>query len=326
MPPPAAPGYDPFVRGPHAVDARAFDAPDAARGLTFPCEAWVPADAAGPCPLVVYSHPSGSHRRVATFLCTHLASHGYVVAALDHAERVAPGLARREGEEADERRARIDAIIASRVPDVRLLLDTVLRRSDLGVPVDPARVGIAGHSFGGWTALAAANADRRITSVVAMAPGGASNPKPGILPLVLAFERRDLPILYLAAENDLSTPLDGMLEIYERTPGSKRLAILRRADHYHFMDDVEAVHEDVRNEKWSGELAWLAETRPIAELSAGAQSHLFARGLALAHFDATLRGDGAAVRFLAGDLAAELAVRGVDALVPFRRGECRACA
>lgn len=37
-------------------------------------------------PLIVFSHYSGGHRRSATFLCTHLASHGYVVAVLDHSE------------------------------------------------------------------------------------------------------------------------------------------------------------------------------------------------------------------------------------------------
>ncbi len=325
MPSPRAPPYDPFARGPHAVAARTFDVTDAARGRTFPCEMWWPVDAPGPRPLVAYSHPSANHRRAATFLCMHLASHGYVVAALDHSERVVPALARREGEGAGERKARIEAVIAGRVPDLELLLDTVLARDDLGVRLDATRIGVAGHSFGGWTALAAADADRRIASVVAMAPGGASNPKPGILPLALAFERRDVPILYLAAEDDLSTPLDGMFEIYERTPGPKRLAILRRADHYHFMDDVEAIHEAVRGGEWSGELAWLAQTRPFAELSTAEQAHSFARGLAVAHFDATLRADARAARFLAGDLTAELARRGVEAFVPFQAKAGASC-
>ncbi len=274
----------------------------------------------------MYSHPSANHRRAATYLCEHLASHGYVVAALDHSERVAAELARREGETAAERSVRIEAIIASRVPDVRFLLDQVLARTDLEPRIDAARIGIAGHSLGGWTALAAADSDRRIASVAAMAPGGASNPRPGILPLTLAFARHDVPVLYLAAEDDLSTPLDGIFEIYERTPGPRQLAILRRADHYHFMDDVAVIHEGIRNQEWSGDLAWLAATRPYAELSTADQSHLFTRGLALAHFDATLRGDEAAARFLAGDLAAELARRGVEARFTFRAGTHVACA
>ncbi len=38
--------------------------------------------------------------------------------------------------------------------------------------VDPDRVGIVGHSFGGWTALAAPEVEPRIRAVVALGPGG----------------------------------------------------------------------------------------------------------------------------------------------------------
>ena len=82
--------YDPFLQGPFPVNVRTFDALDKARNRVFPCEVWSPADAVN-YPLILYSHHSGGHRRAATFLCTHLCSHGYVVAALDHSEVVAPG-------------------------------------------------------------------------------------------------------------------------------------------------------------------------------------------------------------------------------------------
>ncbi|HJV56714.1 MAG TPA: hypothetical protein VJ971_12125, partial [Methylomirabilota bacterium] len=85
---------------------RTVQARDAVRDRVFPCDIWYPAALPGTYPLIVYSHPSGSHRRAATFLCTHLSSHGYVVAALDHRE-----------DETPERK------IADRVPDVRFLLD-----------------------------------------------------------------------------------------------------------------------------------------------------------------------------------------------------------
>ena len=70
----------------------------------------------------VSKHFSGGGHRTATYLTRHLASHGYVVAAMDHSEVVAPELGPRPGESAAGRARRIDAIIASRVPDVRLLL------------------------------------------------------------------------------------------------------------------------------------------------------------------------------------------------------------
>ncbi|MGH9201143.1 MAG: hypothetical protein ACRD2A_07900, partial [Vicinamibacterales bacterium] len=116
--------------------------------------------------------------------------------------------------------------------------------------------------------------------------------------------------------NDVSLPLTGMYELFERTPASKHMVILRRADHAHFMDDVEELHEAVRKMSWTGELAWLAkEMQPITELCSGEQAHLFARGLTVAHMDATLARNEDAQRFLAGDVEAELAARGTEVIV-----------
>jgi hypothetical protein len=68
--------------------------------------------------------------------------------------------------------------------------------------------------------------------------------------------------------------------------------------------------------KFPGELAWISEEmRPITELCSGDQAHLFVRGLTLCHMDATLRQKEEAERFLAGDLAGELARRGVGIIV-----------
>jgi len=258
-------------------------------------------------PLVVFSHSSGGNRRSATFLCTHLASHGYVVAAMDHSELVTPELARREGETETERATRAEAMIASRVPDVRFLIDHLLK--DAGFNVDAARIGLVGHSFGGWTVLATPEVDPRVRAVVALAPGGIANPRPGILRLTLTFAwSREVPTLLLAAENDVMIPLPGLSELFARLPPPKRMFILRRADHQHFVDDVEGEHEGMRGGSFPGDAAWIpAAMRPMSELSSGEQAHLFVRGLTLAHLDATLQGSEAADQFLAGDVEAELA-------------------
>ncbi|TMD93415.1 MAG: hypothetical protein E6I73_00495 [Chloroflexi bacterium] len=90
--------------------------------------------------------------------------------------------------------------------------------------------------------------------------------------------------------------------------------VLRRADHQHFMDDVEVAHEAVRAATFPGEAAWIpAAMLPITQLASGEQAHVFVRGLTLAHFDATLRASDAAGRFLTGEVEAELASRGVGA-------------
>jgi predicted dienelactone hydrolase len=288
---------------------------DAGRNRSFPCDIWRPTEAPGICPIILLSHSSGgSGRRGYTFLTNHLASHGYVVAGLNHSELVAPELARRDGATPEQRAAGAEAVIASRVPDIRFLLDYVLTQAEL----EPAPVGIVGHSFGGWTALAAPDLVHQIGAVVALAPGGSSNPRPGILPAKLAFKwGRDIPTLILAAENDVCLPLDGMYEIFERVPATKRMVILRRADHMHFMDNVEQLHEVVRTSPpWIPELDYLQkEMRPIAELCTAEQSHLFVRGLTVAHFDAVLKHDDEASRFLASNIKAELASRDVEAFV-----------
>jgi predicted dienelactone hydrolase len=283
-------GYDPSAPGPFTVNARTFELRDEARSRVFPCEVWEPAGRPAPLPLIVYSHPSLFHRRVATFLCTHLASHGYTVAAMDHSEVVVPELGRRASETPEQRAARFDAVIASRVPDVQLLLRAC---------PEAAPVGIVGHSFGGWTALAAPDVEPRIGAVVALAPGGSSERKPGILPLTLAFRwGRDVPTLLIAAENDTALPLSGMHEIFGRIPATKRMAILRRADHSHFMDNIGQLHESFRTAPMPPELADIQKAMlPMSELTPEEEAHRFTRGLALAHFDAYLRGLPEAHRF-----------------------------
>ena len=309
--------YDPFASGPCHVEERTFEARDDLRDRVFPIEVWQPIDGRR-LPLILFSHASGNHRRGATFLTTHLASHGYMVAAMNHSEVVAPELGRQMDETAEKKAARLAAVIAARVPDIRFLLDHLLSTE---TEIDAARIGIAGHSFGGWTALATLEADQRLRAVVAIAPGGASNPRPGIIPSKLNFNwGRDVPTLILAAENDVPIPLGGIYEIFDRTPATKRIVILRRADHMHFMDNVEQQHETVRNMQWPAELEWMQkEMRPIAELCSGEQAHAFTRGLTLAHMDAYLRRREDAHRFLEGDLETELGSRGVEAFVARQR-------
>jgi pimeloyl-ACP methyl ester carboxylesterase len=354
---PLSRSYDPFVRGEFPVGVRTIQALDAARDRLFPCEIWYPAavqhagqdlapetqdcfpappmnavrsqlavrDAAaraGTYPLVVFSHSSGAGRRSSSFLCTHLSSHGYIVAALDHSEVLAPELARKIDETPQQKSARWEALIASRVPDVLFLLNHLLGSASMSggqigkweTAIDSTQIGIVGHSFGGWTALAATEVEPRIRAVVALAPGGSSQPRPGMLPVKLTFNwGRDVPTLYLVAENDVSLPLAGMYELFERTPATKQMFILSRADHMHFMDAVEVMHEAVRTTPWPGELAWMPkEMLPIAELCSGEQAHLFVRGLTLCHLDATLKREENARQFLQGDVERELASRGVE--------------
>jgi dienelactone hydrolase len=249
----------------------------------------------GRYPLVLYSHTSLGHRRQSTFVCTHLASHGYVVAAVDHTGNSFADLVDRAATGAvltpEQRDAYIRRIIADRVPDLRFLLDELLGgvADEVSDQVDADRIGVIGWSFGGWAALAAPETEERIRAVVALAPGGSSKPLPGIIPATLTFAwRRRVSTLYLVAERDRFTPLSGMHELFERTPPSKQMLILRHADHDHFGDQIEV------------------------ELCPKQHAHLFTRSLTLAHLNAALKESDGASRFMADDPAVVLQERGVQ--------------
>jgi dienelactone hydrolase len=305
--------YEPFGRGTRKVVVLDGQVVDARRGRRLPLAVWRPEHPA-PAPVIVFSHHAGGTRRASSFLCRHLAEHGYVVAAIDHSEVAAPELAPPEAETEPDRQARVAEILASRVPDVRVLLDHLMTSGLCGA-VDRDRVGVVGHSLGGWTALAVAQADERLHSVVALAPGGAARPRPGVPRLPLEF-RRAVPTLYLTGEDDVPIDVDGVIELFERTPGAELLGILRAADHQHFVDEVAGEHEALRAMTFEGEAAWMpAAMRPIAELCSPEQAHAFTCGLTLAHFDATVRGRGEAADWLAHDLAGALAASGIDAVV-----------
>src|SRR5207245_6651768 len=107
-----------------------------------------------------------------------------------------------------------------------------------------------------------------------------------------AFKRgRDVPTLVLVADNDFFFKHKTTYEIFERISTAKRMVVLRHADHMHFMDNVEQLHEAVRTSPpWIPELDYLQkEMRPIAELWTGKQSNFVVRGLTVAHLDEVLK-------------------------------------
>jgi predicted dienelactone hydrolase len=351
--------YDPFARGPYPAAVRSEELSDPARGgRTLPLELWYPAtdgytdldfndgtrdtyevlpglpaveqdavrDASprrGPFPLVLFSHGYGGHRRQSTFLCTHLASHGYVVAAVDHSgntvlDVMQAVLAIQTGQPPHDPAAVIREFVAARPADVRFMLDQVLAGAgEVARLIDAERVGMTGHSFGGWTTLTTTAREPRIRAAVPLAPAGGSNPlgPAAILEQALDLEwGRDVPTLFIVADRDSLLPLRGMREIFARTPGEgKRMVVLKNADHMHFCDRVEEIHEVFRTMPQDPIFESIRSSiPPIGELSPGTHAHLAVRGLTLAHFDAHLKGDEAAAEFLAGDVRAALAAHDVD--------------
>jgi dienelactone hydrolase len=127
-------------------------------------------------PLVVLSPGFTNSRSAVTALAEDLASHGYVVAGIDHTYesyatafpdgRVTTCLAR-----AAPRRARKEELAAGRAADVSFVLDELTggHRTWPGAGlIDPSRMAMAGHSAGGAAAIAAMLADSRIRAGIDM--------------------------------------------------------------------------------------------------------------------------------------------------------------
>ena len=343
--------YDPFSRGGFPVGVRSLELADAARNSRrLPTEIWYPAegscagldlaresrdtytlvpgfpvswqhalrDAAageGSFPLILFSHGFSGHRRQSTFFCSHLASHGYVVAAVDHTgntitEIIAHSTSRREVAATGGRRSLFDETMEQRPGDMRFLVDQLLGEPDPGLPrVDPERVGMSGHSFGGWTSLATTAAEARIQALLLLAPAGAA---PSLRKAIDFAWGREVAALFIVAELDSILPLAGMYELHQATPEPKKLVIIDNADHMHFCDGAERVHEMVRRLPAIDKLLGPHQPLPpFAELCPAAHGRLVTCGLGLAHFDSYLKEMSEAAELLAGDIEDLLAERQV---------------
>jgi predicted dienelactone hydrolase len=109
--------------------------------------------APGSRPLLLFSPGFGLSRLIFQQLGEELASRGYVVAAVDHtyeAPLVVFPDGRAIGATLTEQDADRPVVLATRVADVRFALRSLLRT--LHGRVDPGRIGVFGHSFGGATA------------------------------------------------------------------------------------------------------------------------------------------------------------------------------
>src|SRR5581483_3209459 len=61
--------------------------------------------------------------------------------------------------------------------DVSFMIDRVLDDAgELAANIDPERIGMMGHSFGGWTTLAVTGRDPRIRAALPLDPAGGTNP------------------------------------------------------------------------------------------------------------------------------------------------------
>ena len=97
-------------------------------------------------PLIVLSHGNGGTASGLAWLGTALAAHGFIVVAVDH-----PGNNALEGSTVDG-----FSLFWLRAVDLSAVTSAVLDDKTFGGLIDPARIGAAGHSYGGYTVIAAA--------------------------------------------------------------------------------------------------------------------------------------------------------------------------
>ncbi|HUA20018.1 MAG TPA: alpha/beta fold hydrolase [Bryobacteraceae bacterium] len=197
-------------------------------------------------PVIVFSHGfSGCHTQ-SVFLMQALASEGYFVLAPNHRDARC-GTARQSQWSARDWRpeepfqkpsAWTDATYRDRADDIRAVLDAVLRAPSFeGVRVDPKRVGVAGHSLGGYTVLGLAGAwpswkDDRIRVVLALSPY--TNPYLGIGDL----GGMDVPVMYQGGTVDLGiTPsVKRVNGAYDRSSAPKYFVEFKGAGHFAWTD------------------------------------------------------------------------------------------
>jgi len=255
-------GGPPDQLGPHAVGRVSFSVVDPARDdRTLVVDVWYPAIdegtlpfsvydllvasiesdlaldgppiADGSFPLLVFSHGNAGIRFQSIFLQEHLASHGFIVVAPDHAGNTAA-----------------DAIVPNPPPfttkdrplDISFVIDEMLALDAAPADafydhVDETRIGVLGHSFGGFTTLAMASgfedvpADERVSALMPISPavGGLSDE-------VLA--QVDVPTFVLGGTSDTVTPVDpNSVRAFEQTSGSPRWRVdIHAAGHNSFTE------------------------------------------------------------------------------------------
>lgn len=184
-----------------------------------------------PYPLVVFSHGFGGVRLQSLDVVTHLASRGYVVAAVDHPGRSMPDLLPCLFSPALEG---CDLSGFSSDPGVAGVIDTLdwLEAAAAGEAadsggdflagrIDPEHVALTGHSAGGGTTATAGEQDTRFDALLPMAAGAVAD--------------RDVPQLVMDGTCDATIVDADVVAAVEGRPGTGLVRVLG-AGHLAFSD------------------------------------------------------------------------------------------
>jgi len=179
----------------------------------------------GPFPLVLFSHGYTSFRDQSTFLTTHLASWGFIVAAPDHLER---GLS-----------AVLGSPPAVKMTDTAVLRATVdLLRAENAKPasllsgrVKKGKIAVTGHSAGGFAAVAF-GAQPDVATYIPLSAGAASGSDTG--QTVSSLPKK--PSMFVTGAADKVVPLTEVQPTFDQAPAPKRMVVLGNEGHLGMSD------------------------------------------------------------------------------------------
>jgi predicted dienelactone hydrolase len=211
----------------------------------------VAAGRGGRLPVVLYSPGLGEPRTWGTTLAADLAGRGYAVVTIDNTYE-SPEVQFPNGSLAtlsppsDHVDAFLRKALAVRVTDTGFVLDQLQELSSgrnpdadgqplpegLAGALDPAEVGMFGHSMGGTAAALAMDADHRITAGIDM-DGNLTHYDGSLMPV--ARHGLDRPFLLMGKDGDTDTG-PGWQAFRAHTPGWNRQLTLLGSEHGSFTD------------------------------------------------------------------------------------------
>jgi dienelactone hydrolase len=180
-----------------------------------------PLDASGgPYPMLLFSHGSCGFPTQSVFLTALLAAQGFVVVAPPH-----PGNTLSEFPNCGTFSAQL-ASVQERPQDMVFVLDQMLAESaNPSSPffgaVDPERIGMSGHSFGGLTTYLVQDIEPRVKVAIPMAPA-------------VGGQVLDVPSLTMLGQIDSVVSNAAIRDAYARALPPKVLIEIERAGHYAF--------------------------------------------------------------------------------------------
>jgi predicted dienelactone hydrolase len=158
--------FDPTQPGSAKVEVLNLNLKDQQRNREIPVDVYWSIEASPAKPIIVFSHGLGSVRTDMRYLAEHLASHGYVVAALEH-----PGSNETHVKKALALQAPLLEAqeFLNRPKDISFVLDQLKTLNQtagqLQGKLASDRVMVVGYSLGGATALSIAGAEMQLTQL-----------------------------------------------------------------------------------------------------------------------------------------------------------------